>query len=106
MEDRGVYWTRSNKGPGSRKQGLELLRDRLCPGHTSRPGQLAPEAPTLYVMDNCRSLLATLPVLPRNPDDPDDVDTDAEDHIYDDVRYRVLAGSNRTATRISVAFPT
>jgi hypothetical protein len=48
-------------------------------------------------MDNCRASIAILPTLPRDEDDPDDVDTDAEDHPYDMVRYRVLKGANRLA---------
>jgi hypothetical protein len=42
-------------------------------------------------MDCCKATFATLPVLPRDEKDPDDVDTTAEDHVYDDIRYRVLA---------------
>jgi hypothetical protein len=40
-------------------------------------------------MDICKATLSTLPVLPRDLKDLDDVDTEAEDHAYDDVRYRV-----------------
>jgi hypothetical protein len=44
-------------------------------------------------------------VLPRSEDDPDDVDSDAEDHPYDDTRYRVLAGVKRIAKHIKVSLP-
>jgi hypothetical protein len=30
-------------------------------------------------------------VLPRSESDPEDVETKAEDHVYDEVRYRLLA---------------
>lgn len=97
MEDHGIHWTEADKSPGSRINGLQLVRDALensCRG----------EGPGLYFMDNCKAAIATLPTLPRDEDKPDDVDTDAEDHPYDDVRYRVLAGSNRYATVIYVKF--
>lgn len=83
MEARGVYWTESNKTAGSRKNGLQLLRDRM---ESSRTG----EGPGFYLTDNCTFARAILPTLPRDEDDLDDVDTEAEDHVYDDVRYKVL----------------
>lgn len=98
MSDLGVRWTPSDKSAGSRKNGLELTRERL---KAAKDG----EGQALYFMDNCRAGISTLPVLPRNPDIPDDVDTEAEDHVYDEVRYRVLAGKNRIATHIPVSFP-
>lgn len=99
MADWGIRWTSSDKSQGSRINGLELVRGRLRASMTG-------EGPGLYFMDNCRAAISTLPVLPRNPDNPDDVDTDAEDHLYDAVRYRVLAGSNRIATSIRATYPT
>lgn len=99
MEEEGVYWTDSDKKPGSRINGLELVRNRL---EAVKKGR---SEPGLLFTDNCRATLAILPTLPRDPDNEDDVDTDAEDHIYDEIRYRVLAGSNRAATGIDVRHP-
>jgi hypothetical protein len=99
MADWGVRWTLSDKSNGSRINGFELVRGRFTAARTG-------EGPAIYFMDNCRASISTLPVLPRNPDIPDDVDTEAEDHVFDDVRYRVLAGSNRIATKINVTYPT
>lgn len=99
MSDRGIRWIESDKSPGSRKVGLQLMRDRLEAAMLRRE-----DAPHLYFMDNCRASIATLPTLPRDEDDPDDVDTDAEDHPYDMVRYRVLKGANRVARKIKVKF--
>jgi hypothetical protein len=99
MADNGVQWLLSDKSPGSRVNGLELIRERL---KSAREG----EGPAIYFMNNCQAALSTLPTIPRNPDKPDDVDTEAEDHVYDDVRYRVLAGSNRIATKINASYPT
>lgn len=94
----GILWERSDKSPGSRKNGLQLARDRL-------EASIDNEGPGLYFMDNCRASIGILPTLPRDEDNLDDVDTDAEDHIWDDVRYRVLSSSNRYATKIDVTQP-
>lgn len=97
MADLGVRWESSDKSQGSRKNGLQVMRDMLeaaMKGDESRPH--------LYFMDNCRASVSLLPTLPRDEDDLDDVDTDAEDHGYDMVRYRVLKGSNRFATSLIV----
>lgn len=99
MADNGVRWLASDKGKGSRINGLELVRERFKAAKTG-------EGPGIWIMENCRASISTLPVLPRNPDIPDDVDTEAEDHTYDEVRYRVLAGSNRLATFLNVSYPT
>jgi len=95
----GVRWTDSDKAKGSRKIGLELMRDRL------RAVFDDPEEPALYFMENCLASIATLPPLPRNEDDMDDVDTTAVDHPYDMVRYRVLKGWNRIATALKFTMP-
>lgn len=98
MSDEGIKWTSSDKAKGSRIVGLQLVRDRL-------EATLRNEGPGLVFMDNCRAAIALLPTMPRDEKNPDDVDTSAEDHIYDMVRYRVLKGVNRTAKVIHVHFP-
>lgn len=92
MRAEGITWTESEKSPGSRKIGLDLTRSRI-----REAGKDHPENPALYIMDHCRSLLSHLPVLPRDPRNTDDVDSSAEDHDYDVLRYRVLA-ARRSAT--------
>lgn len=99
MQEKGCYWSESDKSPGSRAVGLQLIRDRL-------KAAIDGEGPGLYFMDNCRASTATIPNLPRDPEKPDDVDTTAEDHPYDMVRYRVLAGSSRVAHNIPADWPT
>jgi hypothetical protein len=96
--DNGIRWERSDKSPGSRKNGLQLIRDRL------EAAMLRKEEPQLYFMENCRASIATLPTLPRDEDEPDDVDTEAEDHPYDMVRYRVLKGANRLAKKLKAGW--
>jgi len=80
----GIYWESSDKAKGSRKVGLQLMRDRL-------QDAIDGEGPGLWFFPNCVASLAIIPIVPRDEDDPDDVDTTSEDHCYDMVRYRVLA---------------
>lgn len=88
----GVRWEKADKSPGSRKNGWERLRKMLKNALAETP-----EEPALYVFDTCRHFIRTMPVLPRSDRDPDDVDSDAEDHVADETRYRVLM-PKRTAT--------
>jgi len=85
MEEEFVVWTPANKNPGSRRNGLDLMRARLKEASKERP-----EDRGLWVMDHCRNVIAHWPVLPRDPNNEEDVDSDAEDHDYDAGRYRVL----------------
>lgn len=88
MEKKGVKWTPADKSPGSRKQGWELIRKQLT--GSLPPKQGGPrEVPGLFFMDCCQQAIETFPVLPRDDKDLDDVNTEAEDHIGDAVRYRV-----------------
>lgn len=97
MAKRGVRWVESDKSPGSRRNGLQLIRDRL-------EASMRGEGPGLYFMQNCVASIGILPTLPRDEVKLDDVDTEAEDHPYDMVRYRILRGSNRVAKTIKVGF--
>jgi hypothetical protein len=48
--------------------------------------------PMLHVLDGtCEDLVRTLPSLPYDPNKVEDVDTNAEDHIADALRYLVMA---------------
>lgn len=95
MAKKGVRWLESDKSPGSRRNGLQMIRDRL-------EAAMRGEGPGLYFMSNCVASTVTIPVLPRDDVKLDDVDTSAEDHAYDMSRYRVLRGSNRHAKTLKV----
>lgn len=99
MADEGVRWRSSDKSKGSRKVGLQLVRDRL-------DATLLVEGGGLVVMECCRAFIAIVPDLPRDEKDPDDVDTNSIDHIYDETRYMVLDSTDRTAKVIKIKFPT
>ena len=47
--------------------------------------------PSLKIFSNCVNLIRTLPLLPLDKNNPEDVDTNAEDHAYDALRYGVMS---------------
>jgi hypothetical protein len=96
MRSMGVAWTASDKSSGTRKIGLELMRQGI-----KEAAKTHPEFPGIWFMDHCRNAIAQIPILPRDERNTEDVDTKAEDHLYDAIRYRVLARS-QVMTQIRV----
>jgi hypothetical protein len=87
MRKAGVAWTEADKRPGSRVNGWQAIRERL---DAAKKGDR--EKPWLLAFEECTDgFIRTLPVLPRDKTKREDVDTNAEDHTGDEVRYRVLA---------------
>ena len=94
MQIQGIRWTKADKRPGSRKAGLEEVRDRFRAGL-----KLPMEEPGFFIFSTCEQFIRTVPTLPRDPRDMDDVDTKAEDHIYDVVRYKFGIRKKTTTTQ-------
>lgn len=80
----GCRWEASDKGPGSRVTGWQTLRDRLTSANIQPM-----EDPGFFVFKTCRHTIRTVPALPRDSKNIEDVNTDAEDHIGDMIRYRL-----------------
>lgn len=85
----GVQWVKADNRPGARITGWSRLRDMLCASTKENM-----EDPGMFVFSTCRNFIRTVPVLPRDEKKPDDVNTEVEDHVGDDVRYRVLSKSH------------
>jgi hypothetical protein len=83
----GVEWTRADKGDGSRVQGWQQIRKMLT--NAIPPDVGAREHPGLFCFDHCAQYLRLLPTLQRDEKNPDDADSNSEDHLPDEVRYRV-----------------
>ena len=83
MKKEGVTWTESNKTKGSRANGLEVCRTFMKATKTG-------EGAGVYCFNECQGFIQTIKILPRDEKNPDDVETDAEDHIYDEWRYSAL----------------
>jgi len=71
------------RGDHARIAGKMLLHDRLRFDSDGRPG--------LYVFSTCDQFIQTVPNLPYDQNKPEDVDTEAEDHVYDETRYFLMA---------------
>ena len=79
MAKHGVTWTKADKSHGSRRQGLQMLRQALR-------NALEGESAGFYVMSRCVNTIISLPSLER---EKEDISKNQEDHLYDCVRYRV-----------------
>lgn len=49
------------------------------------------ESPALFITDRCEHLIRTLPALQSDQTNPEDLDTEAEDHAADALRYLCMA---------------
>lgn len=76
MERELIYFER---GDNSRIPGKMQVHHRLAFGEDGRP--------MLYVFNSCRQFIRTFPNLVYDETDVEDIDTDGEDHIYDELRY-------------------
>ena len=56
--------------------------------------------PMLYVFENCKQFIRTIPDLVYDDHDPEDIDTEGEDHIYDETRYFLMM--NPISPRINI----
>ena len=93
----GVRWVPSDKSPGSRKMGWEMLRKVIKQAHPGENGEPRENA-GLFVTTECEQFIRTVPTSPRDKKKLDDVDTDAEDHIADEARYFVRSQSRTKRT--------
>ena len=101
-EYKGVRWARSDKSPGSRKNGWEKLRVAVFNAHNDEGPR---EYPGLFVFRNCQDgFIRTVPNIPRDTKDLDDVDTDAEDHVADEARYVILSLGDRFNSGLTVGY--
>ena len=85
---KGIIWGRSDKSAGSVKIGLEQVR-RMMKDAWPVAGKPR-EHPGLFVVGSeCPNFLRTVPSLPRSEKDMDRIDDKSEDHVIDEVRYRI-----------------
>lgn len=101
MRKKRVKWLPADKGKGSRIQGWQQMRKLLKNAIPiiHEDGNQTRESPGLFVSSTCKDFLRTVPSISRDKLNLDDVDTDAEDHIADEVRYRCRA---KRARRVRV----
>ena len=76
MERERVYW---EKGDHARIDGKMQVHHRLAFDEGG--------VPMLYVFSTCKHFIRTVPNLVYDQANVEDIDTDGEDHIYDELRY-------------------
>jgi len=84
MIQEGCRWRPADRSPKSRVNGKLEIHKRLKVHEENKQ-------PTLKILSNCVNLIRTLPLLPLDKNNPEDVDTNAEDHAYDALRYGVMS---------------
>ena len=108
---KGIHWLASNKNPGSRKAGAEIFRQMLgntiCFALGAFPldkNGVEVKGPCFYIDHRCENFIRTIPNLPsdKKPGKDGDVDTNAEDHPWDCVRYAILNTGALTAVELKI----
>ena len=77
FRDSGVRWLPAWNSRGSRVNGAQEIVRLLAEGR-------------LKFFRTCKNCIRTIPMLPPDDYNPEDVDTSAEDHAYDALRYGVM----------------
>jgi hypothetical protein len=80
---RGCRWRPADRSKGSRVAGKNELHRRLQVDEFT-------DEPRLVFFSTCTNTIAQVPSLPLDKRNPEDVDTHAEDHLYDALRYGVM----------------
>lgn len=80
FSNEGITWMPANN---DRKAGLAVVHDYLSIAKDGKP--------KLQFFSTCTSIIRTLPSLPYDKFKVDDVDTKADDHDYDMLRYGLMA---------------
>ena len=80
---KGCRWRPSDRSKGSRVSGKNEIHRRLQVDEFT-------EKPRLVFFNNCTNTISQLPSIPLDKKNPEDVDTNAEDHLYDALRYGIM----------------
>lgn len=83
MVRKGCSVVTFNKGDNTRMTGKMQLHERLKFDESGRP--------MLYVFNTCKDFIRTIPSLAYDDKKVEDIDTDGEDHIYDETRYFLMS---------------
>jgi hypothetical protein len=79
MNSLGCCWRPSEKGSGSRVQGISTIHARLALKPDGYGG--------LIICRNARNLIRTLPAMVYSRTNPEDIDDSCEQHAVDCLRY-------------------
>lgn len=84
MLKEGVRWRPSDRSAQSRKNGKMEVHRRLMVNEFTHE-------PSIKIFNTCTNVINELPALPLDQTDPEDVDTNANDHSYDALRYGCMS---------------
>ena len=81
----GTRWRPSDRSSGARVAGKNRLHELLKVDEETGP-------PGIVFFNNCRQIIADIPVIPSDPKGTDDIDPRyASDHAYDSIRYGIMS---------------
>ena len=81
---KGCRFRPSDRSKGSRVSGKNEIHRRLQVDEYT-------EEPRIVFFNNCTNTVSQLPSIPLDKKNPEDVDTRAEDHLYDALRYGIMS---------------
>ena len=86
----GVYF---QKADNNRMHGKMQVHKRLKPEMEidEETGEIISETPMVKIANSCKGFWRTMPALYTDTKNPDEVDTNQEDHVYDELRYMCMA---------------
>tara|TARA_R100001443_G_scaffold29636_1_gene42871 strand:+ start:1590 stop:3065 length:1476 start_codon:yes stop_codon:yes gene_type:complete len=84
MISKGCRWRPSDRSKGSRVAGKNEVHRRLQIDEFT-------EEPRMIFFNTCTETVSQLPSIPLDKKNPEDVDTKAEDHLYDALRYGIMS---------------
>lgn len=90
MQALGLHWLRADN---DRLQGIQQVHKRFSVDEQvdTSTGEVVGDTPRVQVFNICHAFWRTVPALVADPRNPEDVDTDQEDHVYDEFRYACMA---------------
>lgn len=94
FSDAGVHWQKVGKGPKSRVTGKLQMHHRFkWDEKIDEHGNKVWDGirPMLVMFNNCIHTIRTVPNMILDETNSEDVDTDLEDHAYDETRYACMS---------------
>lgn len=90
MASEGVFFL---KADNDRMQGKMQVHKRLKIEEeiNTDTGEIISEHPLVRIFNNHKQFWRVMPNVQEDPNNPEEVDTDCEDHIYDEFRYMCMA---------------
>ncbi|HEU4343773.1 MAG TPA: terminase family protein [Candidatus Binatia bacterium] len=90
MTAQGVYFIKADNDRMHGKQQVHK-RLKLSTEIDESTGEVTDEQSMFKVFNSCKGFWRTFPQMREDPRNPEDIDTDQEDHVYDEVRYMCMA---------------